>query len=216
MTMKDILIYGFGGFGREVACILNKINEVSPTWNIIGYIDDGVEVGTECKYGKVLGNIDTLNAWDKPVCVAIAIGSTKYLKEIPEKITNPLVEFPNIIAPNIFYFDESSVTMGKGNIITFGCRMSCEITIGDFNILNGNISFGHDVVLGNYNVMFPEVRISGQTTIGDNNFFGARCFAAQCLKIGNRNRFGAGSYVLRKIKDDGTYMGNPAKKLDLN
>ena len=214
--MKDILIYGFGGFGREVACILNKINEVSPTWNLLGYIDDGVEIGTECKYGKVLGNIDTLNGWDKPVSVAIAIGSTKYLKEIPEKINNQLVDFPNIIAPNIFYFDESSVAMGKGNIITFGCRMSCGITIGDFNILNGNISFGHDVVLGSYNVMFPEVRISGQTTIGDNNFFGARCFAAQCLKIGNRNRFGAGCYVLRKIKDDGTYMGNPAKKIDLN
>ena len=61
--MKDILIYGFGGFGHEVACILHHINKEVPTWNVIGYIDDGVEKGTECRYGKVLGNIDTLNAW---------------------------------------------------------------------------------------------------------------------------------------------------------
>lgn len=214
--MKDILIYGFGGFGHEVACLIQHINAVTPTWHIAGYIDDGVEAGTECKYGKVLGNIDTLNAWPTPVDVAIAVGNPKYLKEIPEKITNPLVDFPNIIAPNCFFFDKDSVHMGRGNILTFGCRMSCHIEFGDFNILDGCISFGHDVVMGSYNMLFPEVRISGQTTIGDSNFFGARCFGAQCIKIGSNNRFGAGTFILRKIKDGATYMGNPAKKVDIS
>ena len=74
--MKDLLIYGLGGFGHEVACLINHINRVKPTWNLIGYIDDGVAVGTTCKYGKVLGNCDTLNAWEKPVSVVIAIGNT--------------------------------------------------------------------------------------------------------------------------------------------
>lgn len=214
--MKDVLIYGFGGFGHEVACIINHINAIEPTWKIVGYIDDGVEVGTECKYGKVLGNIERLNEWKTPVDVAIAVGSPKYLEELPSKITNPLVDFPNIIAPNVFYFDKESVYMGKGNIITFGCRFSCNIHIGDFNVLDGCISFGHDVVLGSHNMLFPEVRISGQTIIGNKNYFGSRCFAAQGLKIGNENRFGAGTYILRKIKDGGLYMGNPAKKVDID
>lgn len=213
--MKDIAIYGFGGFGHEVACLIQHINDVVPTWNVIGYFDDGVETGTECKYGKVLGNIDTLNAWDKPISVVIAIGNVKYLEKVSSNITNPYVDFPNIVAPNCFFFDKESVVMGKGNIITFGCRMSCNIHIGDFNILNGCVSFGHDVVLGNYNVMFPETRISGQVTIGDKNFFGARCFSAQTIKIGNENRFGAGTFILRKIKDGGLYMGNPAKKISI-
>ena len=213
--MKNIAIYGFGGFGHEVACLIQHINNVSPTWNVIGYIDDGVEVGTECKYGKVLGNIDTLNAWDKPISVVIAIGNVTYLEKVSSSITNPNVDFPNIVAPNCFFFDKESVVMGRGNIITFGCRMSCNIHMGDFNILNGCVSFGHDVVLGNYNVMFPETRISGQVTIGNKNFFGARCFSAQTIKIGNENRFGAGTFILRKIKDGGLYMGNPAKKISI-
>lgn len=214
--MKDILIYGFGGLGREVACIINHINGLAPTWNIIGFVDDGIEVGAECKYGRVLGGMDVLNAWETPISVAIAVGSPKYLEQLSSKITNPLVEFPNIIAPNVFFFDKESVAFGKGNIVTFDCRFSCNVKIGDFNVLDGCISLGHDVELGSYNMLFPEVRISGQTTIGDKNFFGSRCFAAQCLKIGNDNRFGAGSFVLRKIKDGGLYMGNPAKKVSID
>lgn len=214
--MKDIAIYGFGGLGREVACVINKINEVEPAWNIIGYFDDGEPVGKECKYGKVLGNIDTLNAWQTPLSVVIAIATPKYLELVSSKITNPLVDFPNIIAPGVFMFDEESVSLGKGNLITFGCRFSCNVTLGDFNILDGMISLGHEACIGSYNAIFPETRISGQTSIGDKNFFGARCFVAQCLKVGNGNRFGAGTFVLRKIKDDGLYMGNPAKKVTID
>lgn len=213
--MKDLLIYGFGGFGHEVACLIQHINKDQPRWNLIGYIDDGVAAGTSCRYGKVLGNIDTLNAWDKPVAVVIAIGSTKYLELISKNITNANVMFPNIIAPNVFYFDQDSVTLGKGNIITFGCRFSCNIHLGDFNILNGNISIGHDAMIGNYNVLFPETRISGQTTVGDRNFFGARAFVAQQLKVGSGCRIGAGAFILRKTKDGCLYMGNPAKRVEI-
>ena len=33
--MKDIAIIGAGGFGKEVACIINKINEIKPTWKFL-------------------------------------------------------------------------------------------------------------------------------------------------------------------------------------
>ena len=41
--MKDIAIYGAGGFGREVACLLRRINEQAPQWNLRGFFDDGKE-----------------------------------------------------------------------------------------------------------------------------------------------------------------------------
>ena len=56
---KDLLIYGFGGFGHEVACLINHINAEEPRWNLLGYIDDGVAVGTECRYGKVLAHLQS-------------------------------------------------------------------------------------------------------------------------------------------------------------
>ena len=63
--MKDIAIYGAGGFGREVACLLRRINEQAPQWNLIVFFDDDITlIGTKNEYGEVLGGIEELNGWN--------------------------------------------------------------------------------------------------------------------------------------------------------
>ena len=36
--MKDIVIIGAGGFGREVAWLIEDINKIEPQWNILGFV----------------------------------------------------------------------------------------------------------------------------------------------------------------------------------
>ncbi len=213
--MKDIVIYGAGGLGREIACLINLINSEKPTWNLVGFFDDGVEKDSENEYGKVLGGIEQLNAWQGDLNLVIAIGTPKAIRIIKEKIIKSDVEFPNIIAPNVIFLDKNNVKMGKGNIICSSCLISCNVTMGDFNILNGFIPVGHDTVVGNYNVIMPSVNISGGVSIGDENFFGVQSVVLQYIKIGNRTRVGANSVIMRKTQDDNLYMGNPAKKMKL-
>lgn len=214
--MKDIVIYGAGGFGKEITCLLRQINEIKPTWNLLGYIDDGLPIGTATRYGKVIGNKDTLMHWTKgELNVVVSIASPRVLNDIRQAIQNPLIVFPNILAPNVNIFDKEAVTMGKGNVFFFGCRISCDVEIGDFNICVGLNSFGHDVKVGNCNVFSPSVRLSGCTEVGNQNFFGVGSIALQGLKIGNNIRLGAGSVLMSKPKDGNLYMGNPAKKMDL-
>lgn len=212
--MKDIAIYGFGGFGREIACVINAINQVTPTWNFIGYFDDGHSVGEANKYGRVLGNMETVNQYNgSPLAIVMAIASPAVLQNITGRIHNPCIYFPNIIAPNVLFFDEESIRIGQVNVITFGGRVSCGVTIGNFNLMNGCVSLGHDVTIGDCNVMQPEVRISGETNVGNANFLGVRCTVLQGLTIGNSVRIGTGSVVMRKTKDGMSYFGNPAKMI---
>ena len=211
--MRDIAIYGFGGFGREVACLLNKMNEIEATWNMIGYFDDGVAPETENKYGKILGNIDTLNNFPASLAVVIAIGNPQMIKNIVSKVTNPLIEFPNIIAPNVNIIDAEAFKIGKGNIIYWDCRLSCNVVIGDFNLINGSVALGHDAQLGNFNVLSPSTRLSGFCTVGDENLFGLQSIVLQGIKIGNKTKIGIGSVVIRNTKDETLYFGNPAKKI---
>lgn len=216
--MKDIAVFGAGGFGREVACLIRIINESleEPRWNFIGFFDDSVDLkGTRNEYGEVLGGKDVLNQWDTPLDVAIAIGSPAVVQKVAEGINNPNVEFPNIIAPTVTFLDRNNVKMGKGNVLCTNCMISCNVTIGDFNIFNGYIPIGHDTVIGNYNVIMPSVNISGGILMGNRNFMGLQSAILQYLKVGNDTRIGAGAIVMRNTKDGYLYTGIPAMKVDL-
>ena len=209
--MKDIAIYGFGGFGREIASIIQSINNITPTWNIIGFFDDGVAKGTTNRYGEVLGNMEDLNSWSKPLNLVIAIASPTALQKLSSNIENQNICFPNIIAPTVLFFDKDTFVSGQGNVLCHNCRVSCDVELGNFNLMNGAVSLGHDVKIGDFNMMQPETRISGETIIGNVNFFGVRALVLQGLKIGDNTRIGASSVIMRKTKDGMTYFGNPAR-----
>ncbi|MGV8093736.1 MAG: NeuD/PglB/VioB family sugar acetyltransferase [Mangrovibacterium sp.] len=208
--MKDVAIYGAGGLGREIACLLKLINKKNPQWDLIGFFDDGKKIGEKNEYGDVIGSINELNNWGKQINVIFAIGSPKIVLKLAYSISNPFVEFPNIIAPDAVFLDENNISMGKGNVICTGCLISCNVKIGDFNLFNGSVSIGHDSIIGNYNSIMPAVRISGEVKIGDENFLGVSSVILQQIHIKNRTTVGANSVVVRNTKDDLTYVGNPA------
>lgn len=209
--MKDIVIYGAGGFGREVACLIKQINEISLSWNLLGFLDDGKCIGDKNEYGPILGGIAELNAWKTPISVVIAMGNPEIIKTIVSKIKNEIVEFPNIIAPNVCLLDENSLVMGKGNVICSNSIISCNVKLGDFNILNVYVQVGHDTQLGNYNVAMPSVNISGGILIDECNLFGVKSTVLQYLKIGVGITLAAGSVLMKNTTDNTTYLGNPAR-----
>lgn len=214
--MKDIAIYGAGGFGREVSCLINDINKANPQWNLIGFFDDNpLKKGLMIShYGPCLGGLDVLNSYPKELAVVFAIGFSKTSHELYERINNPNVSFPNIIHPNIVLNDPQTFKIGKGNVIQANCIMSCDVSIGDFNVLNGSVVFGHDVKIGSFNSIMPGVRLSGGVTLGNSNFLGVNSVVLQNIKIGSKVTIAAGGILMTKPKDGGLYMGNPAKKTD--
>jgi len=211
--MKDIAIYGAGGFGKEVACLINAINKVIPQWNLIGYFDDVRTKGEKNKYGVILGGLADLNGYNKSLAIVMAIGTPSVVVAIVPKINNPLLYFPNIIAPDIQYMDTSTLTIGKGNLIMFQSLISCNVSIGDFNLLNCGVSLGHEVTLGSFNAMMSYVKISGEVKIQNENYFGVCSVVLQKMKIGNNTTIGTNSVIMRKTKDYSTYLGNPAVEI---
>ena len=215
--MKDIAVFGAGGFGREVACLIRIINESKeePIWNFIGFFDDNADLkGKEIShFGKCLGGKDELNQWDKDLDIVLAIGSTTVVQNVYSLLNNEHLNYPNLIHPNFNIVDKDGFKIGNGNIIQGECTVSCDVTIGDFNVFNGSVVIGHDVIIGNNNIFMPAIRVSGGVTVGNGNFFGVGSIILQKLKIGNNIRLGAGSVMMTKPKDGNLYMGNPAKKV---
>lgn len=215
--MKDIVIYGAGGLGREVACLINAINDVNLQWNLVGFIDDGLSVGTQVShYGKVLGGKNFLLSKNKPISVVISIGSPKVVKQIVEELSkNSFILFPNLVYPSLRFADRETFKIGVGNVIKHDCGFSCDIKIGNFNLLNGGVVFGHDVEIGDFNTFMPDVRISGEVKIGCGNFLGVGSIVLQQVIIDENVRLGAASVMIRKPKNGELYIGNPAKIVKL-
>ena len=92
--MKNIAIYGAGGLGREVACLINKINQETPTWCIKGFYDDGITKGTRIShFGKVLGNIDDLNSVNNTIGIFIAIGNPNIIEKMSKRCQKEAKEY---------------------------------------------------------------------------------------------------------------------------
>lgn len=216
LKVKKIAVYGAGGLGREVAGGIQRINSANKeNWEFIGFYDDNLEVGAQVShYGKVLGGMNDLNAVDEPLALAIAVGSPQIRKQIRERITNPNIYFPNLIAPSFKVLDPQTFKMGQGNIIQDSCSATCDVTVGDFNVFNGANVLGHDVVIGDFNVLMPSVHLSGAVEVGNCNLLGVDSVVLQMVKIGNNVTLGAGSVLMVKPKDGNTYIGVPAKRFD--
>lgn len=215
--MKDIAIYGAGGFGKEVACLIKRINEKTPTWNLIGFFDDDPKLTGQMisHFGPCFGGIEILNSYPKELAVAMALGNSIMVKKLVDNIHNENICFPNLIDVTFFKVDPATFSIGRGNIIQGLCSVSCDVAIGDFNVMNGSVDIGHDVSIGSYNTFMPAVRISGEVKIGEGNFFGISSIVLQQLKIGSHVRLGAGSVLMTKPKDGMLYLGVPAKKTEL-
>lgn len=213
--MKDIAIFGAGGFGREIACLINRINNREPnSWNLIGFFDDDASLwGAKNEYGEIIGGKDIINAWDKDLSLVITIGNPQVLPQIVMGIANPHISYPNMVDPTVDFLDSDNVRIGRGNVICAKCFVSCNVEIGDFNLFNVGDGIGHDSRIGNYNVIMPNVNISGGVQIGDENMLGVKSTVLQYLKIGNQVKLGANSLLMRNAKDGLLYIGNPAKKM---
>ena len=76
--MKNLMIVGAGGVGREVSLIVRQINDLEPTWNMIGFIDDNIDNWGKVINGySVIGGVDSLDFFAEDNYVVIAIANYK-------------------------------------------------------------------------------------------------------------------------------------------
>ncbi len=211
--MKDIVIVGAGGFGREVYQLIADINAVQRHWNVLGFIDDGVVKGTSINNLSVLGTVEDLNQWSSPVSVVLAIGHAHIKRSIANRLNNPNIHWATLIHPTAVLGDRQWLTIGEGSIICAGCILTVQITIGRHVILNLACTVGHDAVIDNFCSLMPSVNVSGEVTIEEGVFVGTGTKIINQKRIGHDSIIGAGAVVTTNIPEHCTAVGAPAKPI---
>ena len=207
--MKDIYIIGASGFGREVVWLLEELSE----WNIKGFIDDNETIQGEKINGiTVIGTVDFLLGRKEETNVVIAIGNPSVRSMIYEKLKfNNNILFPNIIAKNIRI--DKTIKMGIGNIICSHSILTVNIELGNFNHVNLDCTVGHDVIMNDFITVYPSVNISGNVEIGNYCEIGTGTQIIQGKSITDNVIIGAGAGIVKNIKESGTYVGCPVRRI---
>ncbi len=211
--MKKIVILGAGDFGREVAWLIEGINNNGPQYQILGYLDDDAKkIGESFFDYQCLGPISMLTelAADDEVCAVIANQSS----EIRERIASGFPDFEKwetLVHPSANI--ARTVQIGKGNIICAGVNISVDTVIGDFCMFNISATVGHDCRIGNFVSVMSGACICGHVSISDHAYLATNSSVLPFKKVGRNSRVGAGSVVLRSVKDETTVMGVPAVSL---
>lgn len=209
--MKDLIIVGASGFGRELLMAVKEINMVSPTWNVLGFIDDNIHAldGIECDC-KVLGTISGWTQKDNEL-YAIAIAKTLTKKAVIKELLKKGVKFATIIHPTARV--GNSTVLGEGIVLFSYVDISVNCKVGDFVFMNSYAQVGHDAEIGDYSTLFPNCAVAGGSVLEAGVTVGTAASTYPGIRIGSYATVGMNSAVIRNVKSGCTVMGVPAKKI---
>jgi sugar O-acyltransferase (sialic acid O-acetyltransferase NeuD family) len=208
--MRDLVIYGAGGLGREVLGLVRATDPQRSRWNFLGFIDDSLRAGTQVSEYPVLGGLDWLASRAVPTAVAMGLASPSAKADLYAKLKeNPHIVFPTFVHPLACV--EPSASFAPGTMASPFCFVAVGASLGICLFLNVASQVGHDSVLGDFCSVMPSVNISGNVTIGPRTLVGAGAKILQGLSIGSDATVGIGSVVLKDVPDRCTVIGYPAR-----
>jgi sugar O-acyltransferase (sialic acid O-acetyltransferase NeuD family) len=213
--MKNIVIYGAQGMGREVLWLIENINVQSPTWNVLGFLTDEEFQqlwGRELNGCMVLGGMDWLINHTDEIHVICALGKGTTRQAIYEKVTRlPYVRLATLVDPSVRV--DPTVKIGVGSIICCNCIVTVNINLGKGVLMNTGSSIGHDALVGDYCTFHTKSMASGNTVFGEYCEIGSGAFVLQKKKVVANTVIAPLSSILTDINKPGVYAGNPARRM---
>ncbi|MDR1378934.1 MAG: NeuD/PglB/VioB family sugar acetyltransferase [Synergistaceae bacterium] len=208
--MRDLVIYGGGGLGKEVLSHVRATDPQGAQWNVLGFIDDFLPAGTRVSGHPVLGGFDWLASRSHSTAVVMGLASPSAKADLYAKLKgNPHITFPAFVHPQALV--ESSAILASGTVVSPFCFIAVDAALGICSFLNVGSQVGHDSVLGDFCSVMPHADVSGNVTVGERTLIGAGAKILQGLSIGSDVMVGIGSVVLKNVSDHSTIMGYPAR-----
>lgn len=206
-----ILIYGAGGFAREVLQIVLDINKNNqgPVWEPLGFVvDEGYKEDVSIHGLPVWEGLDVLKE-NPDARVVIAVGSSGLRAKIARKIRECGGRFATLVHP--LSWTGQNVSIGEGSVICAGSLITTDIEIGSQTHINIGCTIGHDAKLGDYVTLNPKVSISGNVDVANGAEIGTGSVLIPHANVGEWSIVGAGSVVTKPVPANATSVGAPAR-----
>lgn len=202
--MKKLVIIGAGGHGKVIADIAVKNG-----YTEIVFLDDDKNVH-KCGGYPIIGNSSEVGKIEADMIVGI--GNSTVRRRIQESI--PENRVVTLIHPNAVIAED--VVIGRGTVIMAGVVVNSGTQIGKGCIVNTCSSVDHDCEVGDYVHIAVGSHLCGNVSVGTETWIGAGGIIRNNISICSDSMIGAGAVVINDIEKRGTYVGVPARRIDMN
>lgn len=208
--MKNLIIIAAGGMGRTLYDMSRESMGYGEEFVVKGFIDDNLHtLDGFVNYPSILDRITTYIPQENDVFVCSIGRSVR--KKCMEELISRGAKFINLVHHTARI--GTNVQLGVGNIVGAYTSIGADAKIGSYNLIQSYTVIGHDVRMGNWNRIDTHVTCVGGTVIGNETDIYTSVVLNHGVVVEDRAHVGACSFVIRRVKEGTTVMGNPAKKL---
>ncbi len=230
--MKNLLIVGAGGFGREVLnwALDHPLRTID--WRIKGFLDSRVDaLATFPTDSSLIPNVvpyqasihdrfrrdfgivgDPMTYTPDPNDIFVcALGDPVMRRRYARPILDKGGEFIALVHPKALV--STFVSLGRGSIVGPFASISPDVSIGEFVTINSYTAIAHDVRIGDWGEIDGHCLIAGRTRVGTGVRIHGGAIITPDTQIGDEAVVGAGSVVFGNVPAGVTVFGNPAKRL---
>lgn len=209
--MKNLVIIGAGGFGREMFATALEAVGYGTEFTVAGFLDDNFAALDSFKnYPPILGSLKDYEIKENDVFIT-ALGSVKTRKKCVQAIEARGGRFISIIHRSATI--GPNVEIGEGSFLAPNTTLTADIKIGRHSCVFHNSSIGHDSVLGDFTHVYAQCAIGGAVIMRAGSVVYPGSVVTPRRKIGEGAVVGAMSAVFTDVPDNVTVFGNPAREL---
>lgn len=204
---------GSSGCAQEVIWLVERINNINATWEILGYTEINEKPNTVINGYPVLGDDGWfMNNKNNDIYAVCCIGSSVLRKAVINKLPRQL-KFATLIDPTVYISKKSNILINEGSMIGCGTILTVNIKIGFHVIINNNCTISHGSRIEDYCTLSPSVSLSGNTVLEECVELGVGVKTVQNVKISNNTLVGAGAIVIKDLPANCMAIGCPAEKV---
>jgi sugar O-acyltransferase (sialic acid O-acetyltransferase NeuD family) len=141
----------------------------------------------------------------------VAIGNNKDREKVTKLLLNEEFKLTTAIHPSSII--PTTTTIDIASCVMAGAVLNPYVQISKGVIVNTSSSIDHHSNIGSFAHVCPGAVLAGGVVVGERCFVGAGAVISNQVSITSDVTLGAGCVVIESIKESGTYVGVPARKL---
>ena len=201
---EQVIVIGASGHGKVVADIVRRSGDM-----LLGFLDDNEMLPPKIAGIPVLGKVANYERFTDASFV-IGIGNSTVREKISRQLDG--VRWYTAIHPSAV-IAALDTQIGAGSVIMANAVINPSTHIGEHCIINTSAVVEHDNCVGDFTHISVGAKLGGTVSIGAHTWVGIGATVSNNVSICDHSMIGAGAVVICDIKESGTYVGVPARKI---